>query len=98
MKLERINAAAQTELPNANPLNRNHRVSKISAPMPDKNKIPERTATRALVRRFCERARGPGFVCDLPIIVGWFLTMNRHESTPIHKLRNPNVEIRIDDE
>ena len=85
MKLERINAAAQTELPNASPLNRNHRVSKISAPMPDRNKIPERIATRALVRRLCERARDPCFVYDLLIIVGWFLTTSRREWTPIHK-------------
>src|SRR5216117_2563014 len=46
MKLERINAAAQTELPNARPLNRNHRVSKISAPMPDRKRIPDRIAMR----------------------------------------------------
>jgi hypothetical protein len=98
MKLERINAAAQTELPNARPLNRNHKVSKISAPIPDRNKIPERIATRALARRFGERARNPCVVCDLLIIVGWFLTTDRHEWTPIHKMRNPNVEIRINEQ
>ena len=46
MKLERINAAAHTELPNASPLKRNHNVSKISAPMPDRKKIPDRIAVR----------------------------------------------------
>ena len=70
MKLERINAAAQTELPNARPLNRNHKVSKISAPMPDKNRIPEKMATRAVARKFCERAGEPCVVSDLFIIAG----------------------------
>jgi len=48
MKLERINAAAQIEFPNANPLNRSHNVSKMSAPIPDRKRIPERIATRTL--------------------------------------------------
>jgi hypothetical protein len=47
MKLERINAAAHTELPNARPLNRSQSVSKMSAPTPDKNRIALRTATGA---------------------------------------------------
>src|SRR5438445_9565688 len=66
--------------------------------MPDRNKIPERIATRALVRRFCKRARDPCFVYDLLIIVGWFLTTSRRAWTPIHKWRNPNVEIRINEQ
>jgi hypothetical protein len=45
MKLERISAAAQIELPNARPLNRNHSVSKINAPVPEKKSTPQRTAT-----------------------------------------------------
>jgi hypothetical protein len=48
MKLERINAAAQTELPNARPLNRSQSVSNMSAPIPDRKRIPERMAMRAL--------------------------------------------------
>src|ERR1700757_347107 len=48
MKLERISAAAQIELPNAKPLNRSHSVSKISAPMPEKKRITQKTATRPL--------------------------------------------------
>src|SRR3954470_2246773 len=48
MKLERINAAAQTELPNAKPLSRSHSVSKISAPVPERKRTPQRTATRPL--------------------------------------------------
>jgi len=56
MKLERINAAAQTELPNARPLRRNQRVSNISAPIPDRKRMPERTATGALRRGVCDYA------------------------------------------
>ena len=48
MKLERINAAAQVELPKARPLSRSQSVSKISAPIPDRNRIAERTATGTL--------------------------------------------------
>src|SRR4029077_7152094 len=48
MKLERISAAAQTELPNAKPLSRSHSVSKIRAPVPEKKRTPQRTATRPL--------------------------------------------------
>ena len=53
MKLERINAAAQTELPNASPLSRSQRVSNMSAPIPDRKRTEERTATGALPRRLC---------------------------------------------
>jgi hypothetical protein len=44
MKLDRINAAAQTELPKARPLNLSQRVSKISAPIPDRKRMAETTA------------------------------------------------------
>lgn len=50
MKLERINAAAQTELPKAKPLNLSQRVSKISAPIPDKKRMAEKIVTGALPR------------------------------------------------
>src|SRR5919109_1318061 len=48
MKLERISAAAQIELPNAKPLNRSQSISKTNAPRPEKNRTPQRTATREL--------------------------------------------------
>jgi hypothetical protein len=53
MKLERINAAAQTELPNASPLNLSQRVSNMSAPIPDRKRMEERTVMGALPRRLC---------------------------------------------
>src|SRR5215475_6728477 len=46
MKLERISAAAQTELPNAKPLRRSHSVSKISAPVPERKRTAQKRATR----------------------------------------------------
>jgi hypothetical protein len=55
MKLERINAAAQTELPKASPLNRSQRVSNMSAPTPDRKRMKERTATGAPAHRFGSR-------------------------------------------
>ena len=48
MKLERISAAAQIELPKAKPLSRSHSVSKIRAPVPERKRTPQRTATRPL--------------------------------------------------
>src|SRR5207247_10464574 len=48
MKLERISAAAQIELPNVKPLSRNQSVSKIRAPVPERKRTPQRTATRPL--------------------------------------------------
>jgi hypothetical protein len=49
MKLERIRAAAQTEFPKARPLSRSQSVSKMSAPIPDKKRIPDRIAMRICV-------------------------------------------------
>src|SRR5215216_7275414 len=48
MKLERINAVAQIELPKAKPLSRSHSVSKIRAPVPERKRTPQSTATRLL--------------------------------------------------
>jgi len=52
IKLERINAAAQTEFPKLKPLSRSQRASKMSALMPDRNRIPERIAARIFVVLF----------------------------------------------
>jgi hypothetical protein len=38
---------------------------RCSIPPPDRNKIPERIGTRALVRKLCERAGNPCVICDL---------------------------------
>src|SRR5207248_11389358 len=50
MKLERINAAAQTEFPNASPLSRSQSVSKMSAAVPERKRMPERIVTGTLPR------------------------------------------------
>src|SRR5438552_8229569 len=77
MKLERINAAAQTELPKARPLKRNQSVSKISAPIPEKKSNPESTATRIpefVPRSKTSRARAGGsstFIVDLHLTPTW---------------------------
>jgi hypothetical protein len=70
MKLERINAAAQVELPKARPLSRSQSVSKISAPIPDRKSNAENTTTRIPLfgsRRKTACARGDGrstFIVD----------------------------------
>jgi hypothetical protein len=46
MKLERIKAADQTELPKAKPLKRNQSVSKSRALHPERKRMPERIAMR----------------------------------------------------
>src|SRR5438093_11876186 len=46
MKLERINAAAQIELPKARPLSLSQRVSKSSALLPERKRTNEMTAAR----------------------------------------------------
>src|ERR1700747_3566461 len=95
VKLERINAAAQTELPKARPLKRNHSVSKISAPIPEKKSNPESTATR--IPEFasrCEtsRARAGGsstFIVDLHLTPRWrpkTIFDLQFSPQPLHKL------------
>src|SRR5262245_52930815 len=72
MKLERINAAAQTELPNASPLSLSQRVSNTSAPIPDRKRIVEKIVTGALPPEFfvcaCDNTRGSGASWDLFIL------------------------------
>jgi hypothetical protein len=46
MKLERIRAADQTELPKANPLSRSQRVWKRRALLPERKRMPETIAIR----------------------------------------------------
>jgi hypothetical protein len=46
MKLERINAADQTEFPKAKPLRRSQRVWKRSALQPERNRMAETIAVR----------------------------------------------------
>jgi hypothetical protein len=66
IKLERINAAAQTELPNARPLSRSQRVSKISAATPDRKRMAEKIAIDALGRTFRDCA--PYDTCDVWVV------------------------------
>jgi hypothetical protein len=46
MKLERINVADQIELPKVKPLMRSQSVSKISEPIPERKRTPDRSAMR----------------------------------------------------
>src|SRR5438128_1967314 len=46
MKLDRINAAAQIELPKTNPLRRSQRVSKRSALLPERKRMSETMTVR----------------------------------------------------
>jgi hypothetical protein len=46
MKLERINAADQIELPKVKPLRRSQSVSKISEPIPERKRTLDRIAMR----------------------------------------------------
>src|SRR5207248_10980675 len=72
MKLERINAAAQMEFPNARPLNRSQSVSKISATIPDRKRMAERTATGTLT--WTPHDRAPQDTCVSG--AGWDLVIN----------------------
>ena len=71
MKLERMRAAAQTEFPKVNPLKRNHSVSNISAPIPEKKRIPQKTAPRALACRFGDRSIRVSVGVWLPNLSEW---------------------------
>src|SRR5207237_9680603 len=69
MKLERISAAAQIELPKANPLSRSHKVWKMSALAPDRKRTSEikparmrpnlHACLRAAIACLCARPGGP---------------------------------------
>src|SRR5438067_6282249 len=69
MKLERISAAAQIELPKANPLSRSHEVWKMSALAPDRKRTSEikparmrpnlHACLRAAIGCLCARPGGP---------------------------------------
>src|SRR5207248_10646561 len=59
IKLERINAAAQTEFPKLKPLSRSHNVSKMSEPIPERKRIPAKIATRTVAYKCGGRCRRP---------------------------------------
>ena len=93
MKLERISAAAQTELPNARPLNRNHKVSNMSAPVPDKNSNAQKIATPSLGRGACAGlicGFGCKIVLDLvcifappQVLAGLIIAQSRHNNSSV---------------
>jgi hypothetical protein len=87
MKLERINAAAQIELPNARPLNRSQSVSNMSAPIPERKRMAQRIATDALAWRLCDRA--PYDTCDSWVVWDLLIIAKSGGDPQNNSARNP---------